>query len=110
MKKLVMIALGALLFSACEKLDRKEKECSVVDNANVPAVVNESFRAKYPTLSVEKWFDKDGNGFAALFTSGGSKKISVFNADGGFVKEQNAEEDENDDHEKGCEIEEGDDD
>ena len=88
MKKLLIIVLGISLFTACEKRDRHHKKsCATVNSGAVPSQVTSGFKTKYPGVTVEKWYNKNNNGYAAQFTSNGKKTITSFNNNGVIVNE-----------------------
>lgn len=95
MKKVILIFSAAILVS-CQKADMEGNEsgdmetmntCAVVSNDAVPNVVQDAFTAKYPQNKAEKWYNKDNNGFSALFTQNGSKTVAQFDNDGTFRTE-----------------------
>ena len=118
MKRLLIIAIGITMLTACEKWhDRKDKPCPTVASESVPAEVKKSFDAKYPATSVDTWFNKDNNGYAASFTYNGNKTLAQFANDGTFQKEEvdgdnnNQQGNHHDkDDDEGCECETGDND
>jgi hypothetical protein len=93
MKKVILI-LAAAALASCQKPGMEESEneetanaCTVVTNEAVPAVVQDAFLAKYPQNAAEKWFNKDDQGFSALFTQNGSRTVAQFDNDGAFRTE-----------------------
>ena len=93
MKKAIVI-LSVVLLVSCEKHGMRDddddddmKKCESVTNETVPTQVQTAFNTKYPQNTPEKWFNKDGKGFTALFTQNGSKMLSQFDNDGTFKTE-----------------------
>jgi hypothetical protein len=124
MKKILILFSAIIIgLTSCEKMHdinlfhKKDKPCAVVTADQIPSAVSSAFTAKYPGVSADKWFDKDGTGFSALFTMNGKKGLTQFNNDGSLVKEE-LDVDEQGDHQngnhhdknddKGCECETGD--
>lgn len=117
MKKLLAIVLTLVTLVSCEKLDllskhKKDKPCAVVAAETMPSKVTASFQTKYLGVTVEKWFNKDNNGYCALFTLNGKKTLSQFNNDGVFLNEEtdveqegNHQDDNDNDSDSGCECE-----
>lgn len=117
MKKLLAIVLTLITLVSCEKVDllnkhKKDKPCAVVSAETMPSEVTASFRTKYSGVTAEKWFNKDNNGYCALFTINGKKTLSQFNNDGVFLNEEtdaeqegNHQDDNDNDSECECETE-----
>ena len=91
MKKIALIGLVALVFAACHKMERGHEDtpCPVVSTESVPKNVKEAFTTKYPGAIVSTWFNKDNNGFTAMFTQNGNETYAQFNNDGAFINEDN---------------------
>ncbi len=111
MKHLLIILSLAITFASCEKHDDdKERECPEVDVKVMPAAVTTSFAAKYPAVTVIKWFNKDGKGYVAYAMIDGKKSLVHFDNSGNFIKvetdleQQGQYEDDDDDDECECEI------
>ncbi len=121
MNKVFAIAIILTLLVACQKMEKinpfekkekdneKENACAIVNAEQIPSVVLSSLQAKYPGVTVDKWFNKDNIGFCGLFTFNGNKTISQFNNDGSFVIEE-IDNDHGDNHQSnhesnGCECE-----
>ncbi len=112
MKKLLVILFSTTLFASCEKcdlFDKDEKPCEIVAVEKVPASVVESFKTKYPAITVDTWFNKDNTGYAAAFTKDNNDMLSLFDNNGNFQSEENEDlDDDNNDNnedEEGCECE-----
>ena len=88
MKHLLILTVFAIAFASCEKKEDINKLCPVVAADGLPKVVTSAFQAKYPTVSVQKWFNKNNKGYCALATINGIKKLIQFDNDGNFVKEE----------------------
>lgn len=73
---MIIIALSLSIGSACAQ---KMKE------ADVPAVVKESFKKAYPTAKVEKW-EKEGDMYEAEFMVGKVEHSANLNASGNIVE------------------------
>jgi len=93
MKKIIlMIAIGFSLFTiqACNN-DAKTKEDKTITANDVPASVQSAFSAKYSTATEVKWEDAHENNvqtYKAKFMVNGKKMKAEFDANGGFVKEE----------------------
>ena len=93
MKKIILIiAIGLSLFTiqACNS-DTKTKEEKTISASDVPASVQSAFSAKYSTAADVKWEDAHENNvqtYKAKFTLNGKKMKAEFDANGGFVKEE----------------------
>ena len=107
MKKIIIILFAfQFIFISCEKDNENENPCPVVEAKVVPAIVKDAFVAKYPTTTVEIWFNKDNTGFCAYFMLNTKKTLVHFNNDGTFIKEEDQHDDhQNNDEEEGCECE-----
>ncbi len=94
MKKAIVI-LFVVLLASCEKHGMRDhedddddmKKCESVTNEAVPTQVQSAFKTKYPQNTAEKWFNKDGKGFTAVYTQNGTKMLSQFDNDGTFKTE-----------------------
>ena len=111
MKKLIIILFAfQFIFISCEKDNENENPCPVVDAKVVPAIVKDAFAAKYPTSTVEIWFNKDNTGYCAYFKLNTDKTLVHFKNDGTFIKEEVQDHNENhqnkdEDEDEGCECE-----
>ena len=97
----------ATLIIACEKKDIKNI-CPVVSEKALPVSVSSAFQQKYPNVVVEKWFNKDNNGYCAIFKSNGKDTKVLFDNVGNFQKEEvddNGNSNHHDDNDNGCECE-----
>lgn len=104
MKKLFLIAVTAIFFASCEKLDfldKKDKPCPVVAQDGVPTAVVSAFQTKHPGVTVKTWFNKDNNGFAAMFDNNGKDALDFFDNSGNFQKEEMDGDNEKGDHQNG---------
>ena len=112
MKKLIIISISVLFLASCEKLglEKKHKPCATVSQDAVPTSVVSAFQTKHPGISAKKWFNKDNNGYTALFDSNGKEALDFFDNSGNFQKEeidgdnQTGNHDDRDDDD-GCECE-----
>jgi hypothetical protein len=107
--KHLMLALSIVtVFSSCEKFELFDKEnpCAIVAPEKIPSTVSESFKTKYPGVTVDTWFNKDNNGYAASFKKDGTERISLFDNDGNFQSEidEDNDDDNDGDHEDGCDC------
>ena len=111
MKKLLIISISILFLASCEKLglDKKHKPCATVSQDGVPSAVVSAFQTKHPGIAVKTWFNKDNNGFTALFDSNGKDALDFFDNSGNFQKEEidndQQGDHQDDDDDKGCECE-----
>lgn len=109
MKILFLLIAFTITFTSCEKNEEK-KSCPVVTTDYLPKAVIAAFQQKYPTERVNKWFNKDNNGYCALVTINGEKELIEFDNIGNFVQEEIVNEqdgdhqDNNDDNECECET------
>jgi hypothetical protein len=88
LKKAAILSL--IFFASCEKFEKHEDEprtCACVNNESVPENVRSSFMNRYPQNTPEKWFNKDDQGYVALFTKDNSRTMVQFNNDGSFKTE-----------------------
>jgi hypothetical protein len=92
MKKAIVV-LSVIFLASCEKMgmhdrdDDDNRTCECVANESVPSQVQSGFKTKYPQLTADKWFNKDDNGYAAVFTQNGTKMLSEFDNNGTFKME-----------------------
>jgi hypothetical protein len=92
MKKiLIAISIAAVLI-ACSKEDKKgekENHCPVIAVSVVPQIVKDSFAVRYPSQTVNTWFQKDSIDYCAYFIQPVSqKKLAEFTSLGVFVSEE----------------------
>lgn len=92
---LFILLAAALIFSipisSCSKEGKNETEnyCPVVAATAVPQIVKDSFAVRYPSLSVNTWFQKDSIGYCAYFIQPvNQKKLAEFTTVGIFVSEE----------------------
>jgi hypothetical protein len=93
MKKIIVataISFSLLVLQSCDnkKDDKDDKGISVSD---VPASVQSAFSVKYSTASDIKWEDAHEDTtktYKAKFMLNGKKMKAEFDANGGFVKEE----------------------
>ena len=89
-----MIAIGFSLFTiqACNNdAETKTKEDKTITANDVPASVQSAFSAKYSTATEVKWEDAHENNvqtYKAKFVVNGKKMKAEYDANGGFVKEE----------------------
>jgi len=84
------IGLSLLIIQSCND-DKTEKETKTITATDVPASVQSAFSAKYSTAADVKWEDAHENNvqtYKAKFTVNGKKMKAEFDANGGFVKEE----------------------
>ena len=109
MKLIFILIAFTITFTSCEK-DEGKKLCPVVTTDKLPKVVITAFQQKYPTVTANKWFNKDNKGYSALATINGVKELIHFDNVGNFIKEEIVSEqdgdnqDNNDDNECECET------
>ena len=87
-----MIVIGFSLFTiqACNSKEETKEDKTITAN-DVPASVQSAFSAKYSTAADVKWEDAHENNvqtYKAKFTVNGKKMKAEFDANGGFVKEE----------------------
>ncbi len=102
------------LIASCDKWDlfeenHKAKPCPTVSSEAIPAKVQMAFQHEYPEVNVETWYNKDNNGYVALFAMNSQKKLAYFDNNGkfqqeGFQGEQEGEHQDNDNDDDGCEC------
>ena len=108
MKKLLIISISILFLASCEKLglEKKDKPCPVVAATAVPDAVIKAFQTKHPGITVKTWFNKDNNGYTALFDSNGKEALDFFDNSGNLQKEEIDGDNQNGNHDDdGCECE-----
>ena len=109
MKKLLTFLFALqFIFISCEKDNENEFPCPVVDAKVVPVIVKNAFEAKYPTSTVEIWFNKDNTGYCAYFMLNTKKTLVHFKNDGTFIKEEAQDQNgnhQNNNEDEGCECE-----
>lgn len=109
---LFILAIATIVIS-CEKENEHKNLCLVISEKAVPSSVSSAFQEKYSNVVVEKWFNKDNNGYCALFTFNGKETKALFSNFGNFQKEevdQKGEHEDNDDNGCKCDIENKDED
>ncbi len=107
MKKILFILAIATIIISCEKETEHKNLCPVISDKVVPASVSRAFQQKYPNVIADKWFNKDNNGYCALFTFNGKETKALFDNNGNFQKEEIDQEGEHEDNDNdtGCECE-----
>jgi hypothetical protein len=94
MKKIILlmaISLSLFTIQACNDDEKDNKEDKNISASDVPAPVQSAFSAKYSTAADVKWEDAHENTkqtYKAKFTVNGKKMKAEFDANGGFVKEE----------------------
>ncbi len=93
--KQVLIAFGvAAILASCSKEDKKkedekENHCPEIAASAVPQTVKDSFSLRYPSMTVNTWFQKDSIGFCAYFIQPvNQKKLAEFSTTGNFLSEE----------------------
>ena len=84
------ISLSFFAIQSCNS-DTKAKEDKEISASDVPASVQSAFSAKYSTATDVKWEDAHEDAkqtYKAKFTLNGKKMKAEFDANGGFVKEE----------------------
>jgi hypothetical protein len=91
----VLVAISwSVIFTSCSKDGKKEgneneNHCPVVAAAAVPQIVKDSFAVRYPSLTVDTWFQKGGIGYCAYFIQpANQKKLAEFTKTGSFIMEE----------------------
>lgn len=110
MKNLLFLLAVTGMLTSCEKWEIGQEEdeisCPVIAQESIPKVVTDAYTAKYPSVSAEIWFDKNGT-YVAAFEKDGKDMFAKFGSDGNFITEFKEDDSE---YESGCECEEEDDD
>jgi hypothetical protein len=90
-----IVAISSMMFFAsCSKDGKKdgnetENHCPVIAATAVPQVVKDSFAVRYPSLTVNTWFQKDSIGYCAYFIQPvNQKKLAEFTKTGSFIMEE----------------------
>ena len=98
-----------MIVVSCEK--DNENLCPVVSAKDVPSSVISTFQGKYPNTIAETWFNKDNQGYCAVFTFNGKETKALFDNNGNFQKEEIDQEGdhEDDDDDNGCKCDTEDD-
>ncbi len=90
----IIAIAGMVFFVACSKEGKKdgnetENHCPVIAATAVPQAVKDSFTVRYPSLTVDTWFQKDSIGFCAYFIQlVNQKKLAEFTKTGSFIMEE----------------------
>ena len=87
-----MIVIGFSLFTiqACNNKEETKEDKTITAN-DVPASVQSAFSAKYSTATDVKWEDAHENNvqtYKAKFVVNGKKMKAEYDANGGFIKEE----------------------
>lgn len=91
---ILTVSAGSMFFLSCTKDEKKEgkeaeNHCPVIIAALVPQAVKDSFAIRYPSTTVNTWFQKDSIGFCAYFIqSPNLKKLAEFSRTGAFILEE----------------------
>lgn len=91
---IIAVILTSVLFLSCSKEEKKgsgeiENRCPIITAAAVPQVVKDSFAIRYPSMTVNTWFQKDSIGYCAYFIqSVNQQKLVEFTRTGFFVSEE----------------------
>ena len=94
MKNILFAVITVALLIACNKEgkkegDEKENHCPVIARSAVPLIVKDSFAVRYPSMTVNTWFQKDSIGYCAYFIQPvNQKKLAEFTGTGVFVSEE----------------------
>ncbi len=94
MKKIFLImtlSLSLLAVQSCNSDKTEKTDEKTLSTNDVPASVQTAFSAKYSTATEVKWEDAHENNvqtFKAKFLVNGKKMKAEFDANGGFVKEE----------------------
>ena len=94
MKKLLFATAVIALLISCSKNEKKENDekenhCPAVTASAVPQAVKDSFAVRYPSMTVNTWFQKDSIGYCAYFIQPvNQKKLTEFTNTGVFIQEE----------------------
>ncbi len=103
---MLFILAIATIIASCEKENEHKTLCPVISEKAVPSSVKSIFQEKYPNVTVKNWFNKDNNGYCALFIFNGKKTKALFDNNGSFQKEEVEQKGKHeDDDDNGCECE-----
>ena len=88
----LMALVSSLIIISCNKEGKKEgseNPCPVIAATAVPQVVKDSFAIRYPSMTVNTWFQKDSIGYCAYFIQPvNQKKLAEFSRTGAFISEE----------------------
>ncbi len=85
---------ATLTILSCSKESKKdgnenENHFPVIAATAVPQSVKDSFAVRYPSMTVNTWFQKDSIGYCAYFIQPtNQKKLAEFSKTGSFIKEE----------------------
>lgn len=91
MKKILFYVAVTTLIISCSKNEKTENEnhCPAIAATAVPQIVKDSFAVRYPTITVNTWFQKDSIGYCAYFIQPvNQKKLAEFSRTGVFISEE----------------------
>ena len=94
MKKIFLImalSLSLVAIQSCNSDKNEKTDEKTLSTNDIPASVQTAFSAKYSTATDVKWEDAHENNvqtYKAKFTMNGKKMKAEFDANGGFVKEE----------------------
>ncbi len=91
MKKILVYVAVTTLIISCSKNGKTENEnhCPAIAATAVPQIVKDSFAVRYPTMTVNTWFQKDSIGYCAYFIQPvNQKKLAEFSRTGAFISEE----------------------
>lgn len=94
MKTILFVAGFIGLLAACNKEGKKESNetenpCPTIAASAVPQIVKDSFAVRYPSMTVNTWFQKDSIGYCAYFIQPvNQKKLAEFSKTGAFISEE----------------------
>ena len=85
------LSLSLFAIQSCDNDKTEKADEKTLSTTDVPASVQTSFSAKYSTATDVKWEDAHENNvqtYKAKFLVNGKKMKAEFDANGGFVKEE----------------------
>jgi len=87
----MVLSLSLVAIQSCNSDKNEKADEKTVSTNDVPASVQTAFSAKYSTATDVKWEDAHENNvqtYKAKFLVNGKKMKAEFDANGGFVKEE----------------------
>ncbi len=88
MKRLLLFFLVLFVLSSCSELTMisvfhgNESKWTEAKKEEVPALVLESFKSKYPNANVDKWYRISKSQFVASFQKDNNKTFAIISANG----------------------------
>lgn len=86
---ITLIFIISILSCSKEGENNNDNHCPVVDASAVPQIVKDSFAVRYPSMTVNTWFQIDSLGYCAYYIQPVNQNILAnFTTVGVFVSEE----------------------